>query len=81
MISSLGREKEEMKVTQIDSSAEATMPCCTMSEKQLRDEIDSCRAEKLARKMLDKGLITEDEYTRITAECRRVFVPFLSEIT
>ncbi len=43
-------------------------------------EINYYRAEKMAKKMLDKGLITDDEYDRILAECRRIFVPFLAEL-
>lgn len=70
-----------MKVTKLDPSAETAMPGFKMSETQLRDEIDGYRAEKLARKLLDRELITLDEYDRIIVECWRVFVPFLSEIT
>ena len=51
-----------------------------LTEKQMYDEINYHRSEKMAKKMLDKGLITADEYDRILAECRKIFVPFLSEL-
>ena len=37
-------------------------------------------AEKLTKKMLDAGLITSDEYDRILAEARKIFVPYLAKI-
>ena len=35
---------------------------------------------KMAKKMLDKGLISTEEYDRILAESRKIFVPFLAEL-
>ena len=34
----------------------------------------------MAKKMLDAGLITSDEFDRILAESRKIFVPYLAEI-
>ncbi len=70
-----------MQVTKITSPAEA--PATTarqLSDKQLYDEINYRRAEKLTKKMLDKGLITSDEYDRMMAEIHEIFVPILAEI-
>jgi len=50
------------------------------SEKQLYDEINYHRAKKLTQKLLDAGLITSDDYDRILAETRKIFVPFLADI-
>ena len=70
-----------MKVTEITSPAEASTPTGhRLTEKQLYDEINYHRAEKMAKKMLENRLITSDEFNRILAESRKIFVPFLAEI-
>ena len=79
--SSLGRENENMQVTKITSPAEAPVPAAhRLTDKQFYDEINYHRAEKMAKKMLDAGLITSDEFDRILAETRKIFVPYLAEI-
>jgi len=70
-----------MQVTKITSPQDNSMPSVhRLTEEQMYNEINYYRAEKMAKKMLDKGLITADEYDRILAECRRIFVPFLAEL-
>ena len=51
-----------------------------LSEKQLYDEINYHRAEGLSKKMLEKGLITPDEYDKLLVEIRKIFVPILAEL-
>lgn len=70
-----------MQVTKIASPAEVPVPAThQLTEKQLYDEINYYRAEKLTKKMLESGLITSDEHDRILAETRKIFVPYLMEI-
>ena len=71
-----------MQVTKITTPAEAPVPAAKhrLTDKQFYDEINYHRAEKLTKKMLDKGLITADEYDRILAEARKIVVPYLAEI-
>ena len=70
-----------MQVTKITSPQDNSMPSVhRLTEEQMYNEINYYRAEKMAKKMLDKGLISTDEYDRILAECRRIFVPFLAEL-
>ena len=70
-----------MQVTKITTPAEKPMPAAhRLTEKQMYDEINYHRSEKMAQKMLDRGIITTDEYDRILAECRKIFVPFLAEL-
>ena len=71
-----------MQVTKITTPAEAPVPATEhrLTDKQFYDEINYHRAEKLTKKMLEKGLITSDECDRILAEARKIFVPFLAEI-
>lgn len=51
-----------------------------MTEEQLYNEINYYRASKLTKKMLDAGLITEEEYKRIMKMNRDVFKPFLYQL-
>lgn len=51
-----------------------------MSQEQLQREFDYIQAEKLLRKMLQKGLITEAEFNKVEALNRQSFSPFLAEI-
>ena len=70
-----------MQVTKITSPAEAPVPAAhRLTDKQFYDEINYHRAEKMAKKMLVAGLITSDEFDRILAESRKIFVPYLAEI-
>ncbi len=70
-----------MQVTKITSPAETKAPAAhRLTDKQLYDEINYHRAEKLTKKMLEKGLITSEEHDRILAEARKIFVPFLAEL-
>ena len=70
-----------MQVTKITSPAEGAAPAThQLTEKQFYDEINYHRAEKMTKKMLDKGLITSEEYDKILAEARKIFVPFLAEL-
>lgn len=52
----------------------------SMTDDQLINELNYCRAEKVTRIMLDAGLITADQYAAIMAENRRSFKPFLAEL-
>lgn len=70
-----------MQVTKITSPAEVPAPAAhRLTEKQLYDEINYYRAEKLTKKMLDAGLITPDEHDKILEEARKIFVPILAEL-
>uniref|UniRef100_UPI00068B2425 SHOCT domain-containing protein n=1 Tax=Bacillus paranthracis TaxID=2026186 RepID=UPI00068B2425 len=51
-----------------------------VSQEQLQREFDYIQAEKMLRKMLGKGLITEVEFNKIDALNRQTFSPFLAEI-
>ena len=70
-----------MQVTKITSPAEVPAPAAhRLTEKQLYDEINYYRAEKLTKKMLDAGLITPDEHDKILEEACKIFVPILAEL-
>lgn len=70
-----------MQVTKLTSPADTSIPAGhQLSEKQLYDEINYRRSEKLTKTMLAAGLITPDECDKILAEIRKIFVPILAEI-
>ena len=70
-----------MQVTKITSPAETKAPAAhRLSDKQLYDEINYHRAEKLTKKMLEQGLITAEECDKILAEARKIFVPIMAEL-
>lgn len=71
-----------MQITKItDKQDPLAIPKKTpLSTKKLQREFDYYRAEKMLRKMLGKGLITEVEFNKIDALNRQTFSPFLAEI-
>lgn len=51
-----------------------------MTEEQMRNDYYYCLAQKIIKTMLDKGLITDDEWSKITEKNRQTFSPYLVEI-
>ena len=50
------------------------------TNEEMQNEYDYLLAEQLTRKLLDKGLITDDEFTRIMTRNRKSFSPFISKV-
>lgn len=75
-------QHEDKKVTKISDEVvdKSTTVLKRVSQEQLQREFDYIQAEKLLRKMLRKGLITEAEFNKIDALNRQTFSPFLAEI-
>jgi hypothetical protein len=75
-------QHEDKKVTKISDEVvdKSTTVLKRVSQEQLQREFDYIQAEKLLRKMLEKGLITEVEFNKIDALNRQTFYPFLAEI-
>ncbi|MGS0744500.1 SHOCT domain-containing protein [Syntrophomonas erecta subsp. sporosyntropha] len=71
-------DKKVMKIS--DGVIDESIELKKMSQEQLKREFDYIQAEKLLRKMLQKGLITEAEFNKIEALNRQSFSPFLAEI-
>lgn len=51
-----------------------------MSQEQFYNELSYSRAVKLLQEMLAKGLITQEEYTKIDRLNRKYFTPKLAPI-
>lgn len=72
---------ENKKVTKItDEIIENRLEPKKVSQEQIQREFDYIQAEKLLKKMLEKGLITVAEFDKITALNRQTFSPVLAEI-
>lgn len=72
---------EDKKVTKIsDEVIDKSTELKRVSQEQLQREFNYIQAEKMLRKMLEKGLITEVEFNKINALNRQTFSPFLAEI-
>lgn len=71
-------DKKVMKIS--DEVIDKSIELKKMSQEQLQREFDYIQAEKLLKKMLQKGLITEAEFNKIDVLNRQTFSPFLAEI-
>lgn len=71
----------EKTVTKIDENEIAyTIIKNRITQEQLQKDYRYFIAQKLLKAMLDKGLISIDEFNKITAENRKTFSPYLAEI-
>lgn len=50
------------------------------TEEEMQREYDYIRAGRMTRKLVDEGMITEDEYDVIMTKNRQVFSPILSDL-
>ena len=74
-------QNEDRKVTKItDEAIESKVQLKGISIEQLQREFDYIQAEKLLKKMLEGGLITEVEFHKINALNRETFSPTLAKI-
>lgn len=74
-------QHEDKKVTKISGEViDENIQLNRVTQEQLQREFDYIQAEKLLRKMLEKGLITEVEFNKIDALNRQTFSLFLTEI-
>ena len=75
------RKESTMQVRKITTPlTEVEVPEHRYTDEQLRRECDYIRAEIMTKKLLDAGLISDDEYNQIMKENRRSFSPYLAEI-
>lgn len=74
-------QNEDKKVTKITAEIiENRIESKGVSLEQLQREFNYIQAEKLLKRMLEKGLISEAEFKRITALNRQTFSPILAKI-
>lgn len=74
-------QNENKIVTKItEETVENRIEPKSVSQEQLQHEFDYIQAERLLKKLLEKDLITDTEFNKITALNRQTFSPFLAEI-
>lgn len=74
-------QNEDKKVTKITAEIiENRIESKGVSLEQLQREFNYIQAEKLLKRMLEKGLISEAEFNKITALNRQTFSPVLAKI-
>ena len=74
------KEVEKMKVTKLEDVDSIQYKSEKLSETALKNEHDYLVAESLTKKLLEKGLISQDEYDKIMGKNRKTFPPLLAEI-
>ena len=72
---------ENRTVTKITEQNQFPVPLkYQMTEEQMRKDYYYYLSQKIIKLMLDKGLITDDEWGKITKKNRQTFSPYLVEI-
>ena len=80
-ISSLGEENTDMQVTKLmPADQERANSGHKFTQEELQREFNYIQAERITKKLLEKGLITDEEFNRITTENKRAFPTFLSPL-
>ena len=70
-----------MQVTKIMPSDQDTAPTIhRLTQEELQREFNYMQAERITKKLLERGLITEEEFEKIMAENKRTFPTILSPL-
>ena len=69
-----------MNVTEIKPGMPTAANLPKTTDAQLQNEYNYILAENFTKKLLDKGLISVDEFNKIMAKNRETFSPYISKI-
>ena len=69
-----------MQVTKIAGGEISYNDIPRPTNEEMQNEYNYILAEQMTRKLLDRGLISADEFDKIMAKNRRSFSPFISKI-
>ena len=69
-----------MQVTKIAGGEISYNDIPKPTNEEMQNEYNYILAEQMTRKLLDRGLISGDEFDKIMAKNRRSFSPFISKI-
>jgi len=69
-----------MQVKKIEKGDDRDLHTERPSQEQIQREFDYLQAERITKKMLEKGLISTDEYDSIMIENQRAFSPYLAPL-
>lgn len=71
---------KHQNVTKVDISSGTKVASRKMDEAQMQRDMDYRLAQKILSGMLENGLISNDEFNKITALNRKSFSPYLAEL-
>ena len=74
------KEVEKMKVTKLEAIDSIKYEAKKPSQASIKNEHDYLVAENFTKKLLEKGLINQNEFDKIMVKNRETFSPFLAEI-
>ena len=69
-----------MQVTKIVNSEISYNDIPKPTDAEMQNEYNFILAEQMTKKLLDKGLVSVDEFNKIMAKNRRSFSPYISRI-
>ncbi len=69
-----------MQINQIEGRDISYNDIKKPTNEEMQNEYDYILAEQMTRKLLDKGLISMDEFNKIMVKNRQSFSPFISRI-
>lgn len=69
-----------MNITQIKGTNAGNLQVSRPSDAELQNEYNYILAENLTKKLIEKGLISVDEFDKIMAKNRESFSPFFARI-
>ena len=73
-------QNENKKTTKVVENINIKRETKKLSQEQLQREYDYILAQKLLKSMLENGLITQDEFHKITVINRKTFSPSLAKL-
>lgn len=68
------------KVNDVSTSIMPDIAARKMTPEQMKQDLDYRMAQRVTKAMLDKGMITVDEFNKISALNRESFSPYLVEL-
>jgi hypothetical protein len=74
------KEVEKMKVTKLEDVDSIQYKSEKLTKAVLQNEHDYLVAERLTKKLLEKGLLSQGEFDKIMVKNSQTFHPFLAEI-
>ncbi|GEM_PF-208539 len=74
------KEVKNMKVTKLEDAHSIQYRSEKLTEAALQNEHDYLVAEKLTKRLLEKGFITQTEFGKIMVKNRQTFLPLLAKI-
>ena len=66
--------------TIIDTESFPVVNSINITDEQLKQDCCYHMAQKILKSMLEKGLVSADEFNKITMKNREIFSPYLAEI-